>query len=72
MTGENPPTGADAERPKRPRKQRYQNISRTVFYIFGHRVNPGGVYELTAQDKKDERGRKKLNRAVEIGLIKKA
>lgn len=66
--------GVDAEKPKRPqgkKADKYKNCTATVFYVFGHRVAPGETYKPTAQDKKDERGRKKLDRAVEMGFIEK-
>lgn len=66
--------GVDAEKPKRPQGRKaveYKNCTDVVFHIFGHRVAPGETYKPNAQDKTDERGRKRLDRAVEMGFVEK-
>jgi len=59
---------------KKPTKKQdtYSNKSNCVQYVFSNRVQPGGDYALTNDDKKDEAGMSRLATAVKHGLMVKA
>ena len=62
-----------ATKPERQKRkpEAYKNISNGAVHVCGNRVDRGDSYELTTDDKKQGRSMKRLERAVELGLIEK-
>lgn len=57
---------------REPDGDEYVNCGKTDVFIAGIRVKPGKSRTLTDADKADERLMKRLARAIDLGLVKKA
>lgn len=55
----------------KPKGETYKNVASGPVMVCGNRVHRNGQYTLTADDRKNEKGMKRLARAVELGLVEK-
>lgn len=61
-----------APKPRKQKSESYKNIASCTVMVMGHPVKNGESYTVTAEDRKDKHGMKRLERAVELGLLEKA
>jgi len=59
-------------KPRKPKRESYKNIANCTVMVMGQPVQKGESYTLTADDRKDKYAMKRLERAVELGLLEKA
>ena len=62
------PKGKEA---KKESKQVIKNISKGHHKVYGYFVKPGGIYEVTEKDLKNEKDTKRIDNAVKNGALER-